>query len=74
MEVGGARVTATERGRRRPWRHGGATPAYAGHLRPVERRGRVATASVSQRGAFEVGTPNPNGSGEPAHVRGARRR
>ena len=74
MELGGVRVSATERGRRRPWRHGGATPAYAGHLRPVERRGRVPTASVSQRGAFELGTPNPNGSGEPAHVRGARRR
>ena len=42
MEVSGARVSTTERGRRRPWRHGGATPAYAGHLRPVERRGRAA--------------------------------
>jgi len=42
MEVGDTRVIATERGRRRPWRHDGATPAYAGHLRPVERRERAA--------------------------------
>ena len=42
MEVGDTRVAATERCRRRPWRHGGATSAYAGHLRPVERRGRAA--------------------------------